>query len=227
MIFMKWMSKLVLIASLSMLMVGCNNILDDAGIVDQTVYPPAYPIYDRPIPKCNGSIYQAGREVTLFDDRTAKRVGDILTVRLEETTQGQKKAKTKTQKIATNNFPIPILFGGDVHSLNFQTATDQQFNGEGEANQQNKLFGSISVTVVRVLANNNLVIQGESWLTINQGREYVRLSGIVRREDIDPSNTISSRRVADARITYSGNGQVANVTRGGILTQLLNKFFPY
>lgn len=208
-------------------MTGCGNMLDDAGIVDQTVYPPAYPVYDRPIPKSHGSIYQAGREITLYDDRTAKRVGDILTVRLEETTQGQKKATTKTSKIATNNFPLPVLFGGDVHSLTFDTATDQEFDGEGEAKQQNKLFGTVSVTVIRVLANNNLVIQGESWVTINQGREYVRLSGIARREDIDPSNTISSQRIADARITYSGNGQVANVSRGGIITQLLNKFFPY
>jgi flagellar L-ring protein FlgH len=83
------------------------------------------------------------------------------------------------------------------------------------------------VTVVRVLANGNLLVQGESWITIDQGREYMRLMGIVRPEDIEPNNVISSQRVAGARIAYSGTGQVGNVSRGGFLTQTLTKFFPY
>lgn len=217
----------ILIAlSLTLLLSGCEHYLENMGLKDETVYPAAYPI-DNPAPaKRQGTIYQSGHEITLYQDRMANRIGDILTVRLEEQTQGEKKARTRANKVANNSFTIPTIRQGiQAHILN--TTSNQQFNGDGESNEQNKLKGTISVTVIRVLSNGNLVIQGESWLTINQGREYVRLTGIVRPDDIEPNNMISSQRIADARIAYSGNGQVANVSRGGVLTQLLNKFFPY
>lgn len=230
---------LILALSLS----GCASLLDDWGIKDGTMLPPAYPQDVPPPPKTNGTIYQSGYEVRLYQDHIAYRVGDILTVRLEETTQGQKQAQTKTDKIssintnngATTNNPStdgggslrPVLFGTPAQALIFNMGTDQEFDGKGLTNQSNRLRGTISVTVIQVLSNDNLVIQGESWITINQGREYVRLTGIVRPEDIDANNIVSSQRIANARIAYSGNGQVGNASRGGLVTQLFNKFFPY
>lgn len=207
---------------------GCYHILDDMGLRDETVLPAAYPIDNPPPPKTNGSIYQQGHEVSLYQDHIANRVGDILTVRLEETTQGEKKAKTVTNKIAQDSFTLPgINDVGRITGHIGQFNSSQLFNGDGQTNQQNRLRGTISVTIIRVLSNGNLMVQGESWLTLNQGREYIRLTGIVRREDVAPDNSISSQRIADARISYSGNGQVANTSRGGVLTQLLFKFFPY
>jgi flagellar L-ring protein precursor FlgH len=206
---------------------GCAHTLDDMGLRDETLYPPALPVDNPPPPKAHGAIYQAGHEVSLYEDHVSSRIGDILTVRLEEVTQGEKKAKTKTTKQATNTLGAPVLFGSQYNGMKFSSATDQEFDGEGESNQQNKLKGTISVTVTRVLTNGNMVVQGESWMTIDQGREYVRLTGIVRREDIEPNNVISSQRVAGARIAYSGSGQVGNASRGGFITQLLTKFFPY
>lgn len=206
---------------------GCTHYMDHMGLRDEAVYPPAYPIDNPPLPKSNGTIYQSGHEISLYDDRVANRVGDILTVRLEEVTEGKKKTKTKTTKNATNNFAVPQFLGANTNALTLQTNSDQEFNGEGEANEENRLRGTISVTVIRVLSNGNMVVQGESWLTINMGREYVRLTGIVRREDVEPNNSISSQKVADARISYSGNGQTSDVSRGGIVTQFFNKFFPF
>ena len=209
------------------LLSACAHSLDDMGLRDETVYPAVLPV-DNPAPaKTKGSIYQAGHEVSLYQDHIANRIGDILTVRLEEVTQGEKKAKTKTSKVATNAFDTPTILGGTLNAMTFNTNTDQEFNGEGESDQQNKLKGTVSVTVMRVLSNNNLIVQGESWVTIDQGREFVRLTGILRPEDIEPGNVVSSQRIAGARIAYSGNGQVGNSSRGGILTQLLTKFFPY
>lgn len=219
--------KLIISVTFMVVLCGCGHMFDDMGLRDETIYPPAMPIDNPPPPKVNGTIYQSGHEVSLYEDHIASRTGDILTVRLEETTQGEKKAKTKTSKITTNDFATPILFGGRVNPLTFNTNNDQEFDGEGESNQQNKLKGVVSVTVVRVLANGNLLVQGESWVTIDQGREYMRLMGIVRHEDIEPGNVISSQRVAGARIAYSGTGQVGNVSRGGLVTQGLTKFFPY
>ena len=226
-ILLKYLLRISIMFTVVFALCGCNHALDDLGIRDETIYPPALPIDNPPPPKSHGAIYQAGHEITLYEDRIAHNTGDILTVRLEETTQGEKKAKTKTTKLATNDFQTPTLFGGKLNPLTFNTSTDQEFDGEGEANQQNKLKGTISVTVMRVLSNGNMVVQGESWVTIDQGREYIRLTGIVRREDIEPNNMISSQRVAGARISYSGNGQVANSSRGGFVTQFLSKFWPY
>lgn len=219
--------RLAVITGTVMCMAGCAHILDDAGLRDETVYPAVLPIDNPPPPKSEGSIFQAGHEISLYQDHIPSRIGDILTVRLEESTQGEKKAKTKSNKITSADFTLPGTDKGFITGHEASYNTDQEFNGEGESNQQNKLHGTISVTVRRVLSNGNLVVQGESWLTLNQGREYIRLTGIVRRDDIDSNNSVSSQRLADARITYSGNGQIANATRGGILTQFLFKFFPY
>lgn len=220
---LRYINVIFLVTTIS----GCGHMLDDMGLRDETVNPPAYPSDVPPPPKHNGTIYQAGYEMTLYQDRIAYRIGDILTVRLEENTQGEKRAKLKSTKLSQDSFKFPGLEKGKITGHMGDFSSDQNFNGEGESNQQNKLRGTISVTVIRVLSNGNLVIQGESWLTINQGREYVRLTGIVRREDIEANNEISSQRVANARISYSGNGQVANASRGGFITQFLFKFFPY
>lgn len=222
---------------------GCGHLLDDWGLRDETQLPPSYPVDVPPPPKKEGTIYQSGYEMRLYQDRIATRVGDILTVRLEEMTQAQKQAQTKTTKLSnintnngsTSNNPStngggslrPVLFGAPIELLSFNTGSDINFDGKGQTNQSNQLRGTISVTVIRVLSNGNLMIQGESWVTINQGREYIRLSGIVRTEDVDANNTVSSQRIADARISYSGTGQVGNASRGGFMTQLFNKFFPY
>lgn len=231
-------SKIALSIALMLSVVSCDHLLDQMDLKDETVLPPAYPIDHPPPPKTNGAIYQSGYEISLYQDHIANRVGDILTVRLEEQTQGEKEAELKANKTNTNNTNNgtmndangalkPYILGGAVSSLIFNTGTDLEFNGKGATDESNKLHGTISVTVTRVLSNSNLVVQGESWVTINQGREYVRLTGIVRNEDIEPGNVVSSQRIADARISYTGSGQVGNAARGGIITQLLYKFFPY
>lgn len=224
--------KLAAAQLLMLTLCGCSHWLDTLDLRDETVLPPTYPVDNPAPPKTNGSIYQSGHEVSLFQDHLASRIGDILTVRLEEATQGQKQAKTKANKTTIDNtnlgmHPEPVVGGAQFRRLIVDTGANQQFDGKGETNQFNRLTGTISVTVTRVLSNGNLVVQGENWVTINQGREYVRLTGIVRNEDIDPNNTVSSQRVADARISYSGSGQVGNASRGGLITQFMFKFFPF
>jgi len=230
--------KAALTCFLMLSLCGCGHILDTMDIHDETVLPPTYPVDNLAPQKVHGSIYQSGHEMRLYEDHLASRIGDILTVRLEEATQGEKQAKTKAIKTGTNNTNNgtgvdmngavkPIMLGAAFSKFIFNTGSDMQFDGKGETNQFNKLRGTVSVTVMRVLSNGNLVIQGESWITINQGREYIRLTGLVRTEDIDTSNVVSSQRIADARISYSGSGQVGNASRAGWLTQFLYKYFPF
>ncbi len=225
--------KMMTAQALMLALCGCSHWMDTMDLRDETVLPPTYPIDNPAPPKTQGTIYQANHDVNLFQDHIASRVGDVLTIRLEEATQGAKQAKTKANKTTIEDTNMgtksePVLLGFGVKNLVFDTGTNLQFDGKGETNQFNKLQGMISVTVTRVLSNGNMVIQGENWITINQGREYIRLTGIVRPEDIiDNNNVVSSQRVADARISYSGSGQVGNASRGGLLTQFLFKFFPY
>lgn len=210
------------------MMLSVTGCVDYFEMPKKVEYPPAFPRDYRPPPKTNGTIYQSGYEISLYDDRIAYHVGDVLTIRLQEATQGEKRARTRANKKASNIFTADEAFGANVSTgLALNTLTDQKFDGDGEGIQQNRLSGTISVTVIRVLSNGNLVVQGESWVTINFGKEYITLTGIVRRADIEPDNTVSSQRVADAKILYSGKGQIANVTRGGILTQFFNKYWPY
>lgn len=191
-------------------------------------FPAALPLDLPPPPKTNGTIYQAGYEARLFPDKVAYRIGDVLTIRLEEQTTAQYKSNTKTSKIAQLTYPSPQLFGiTPLDYLNVNTNTNQQFQGKGDSDQSGKLTGMVSVTVVKLLSNGNLVIQGESWITLNQGQEFIQLTGEVRPEDILPNNVVSSQRVANARITYGARGQAGYASSGGLMTKLFNRFFPY
>ncbi|QDP73440.1 flagellar basal body L-ring protein [Legionella israelensis] len=197
------------------------------GCAEPVIYPPALPMDVPPPPKRNGSIYQPGYAKYLYSDKIASHIGDVLTVRLEESTRGEYRAKTKTDKRASLDYPVPIFFGHRVPELEVQTDTEQRFDGKGDSDQRDRLTGTMTVTVMNVLSNGNLVIQGESWVTINQGRKYMRIRGIVRQEDITTDNTISSQRIADAQITYGAAGQAGYATRGGLVTRLFNRFALY
>ncbi|WP_133128885.1 flagellar basal body L-ring protein FlgH [Legionella nagasakiensis] len=206
----------------SLFLAGCEPLF-----IADVPTPAALPVDVRPPPKKQGTIYQQGFEVQLYEDKVAHRVGDVLTIRLEETTRGESRGKTRTDKRATLDYPIPTFFGKVMPFLEVQTDTQQRFDGRGDSDQSNKLSGTISVTVMQVLPNYSMVVQGESWVTINQSRELIQLTGIVRPEDILPNNIVSSQRVAAAQIKYISRGQAGYARRGGLLTQLFNRYAPY
>jgi flagellar L-ring protein precursor FlgH len=207
---------------ISMSLAACSPLLTPT-----TQYPAALPVDIPPPPKTNGTIFQAGYQARLYPDKVAFKIGDVLTVRLEESTMGQYRAQTQAMKQAKLDYPIPTLFGQVLPGLNVETDTKQNFNGRGISDESDRLTGTITVTVVQLLSNNNMIIQGESWLTINQGQKYIQLTGIVRPEDIQPNNVISSQRIANAKITYGARGQAGYVTSGGLMTKLFNRFAPY
>lgn len=188
---------------------------------DTTSYHAAQPRYQTPSTPHQGTIYQAGQEMILFEDDRARRIGDILTIVLQESTQAKKKADTKTTKdnsIAMVNPSIP----GISPALGVTADTQNEFQGKANSIQSNSLSGNISVTVADVLPNGNLYIRGEKWLTLNQGDEYIQVSGIVRPRDIRPDNTVFSTQIADARITYSGRGELADANAMGWLSRFFN-----
>ncbi|NGY04409.1 flagellar basal body L-ring protein FlgH [Solimonas terrae] len=186
-----------------------------------------------PAPAGDGSIYSAGAGMALFEDQKARRVGDLLTVVLVEKTDAEKKANTSTAKKTSDDIANPTLFGRPVSVkgtgvLGFDLGSDQSFTGGGASTQSNTLSGSVTVIVTRVLPNGNLVVRGEKQLTLNQGSEHVALEGIVRPIDIAANDSVTSDRIANAKISYAGNGAVADSNAMGWLARFFNSvLFPF
>src|ERR1700744_190872 len=186
-----------------------------------------------PVPRTDGAIYQQGQQIELFADLKARRVRDVLTIRLTETTSASKSAVTKTAKTTTVNNKGPTVFGRTITTSGvpiFPTslAGADAFDGEGSSTQANSLAGSLTVTVMEVQSNGNLVVQGDKTLKLNQGDEFVHVSGVVRRADIATDNTVTSDKVADAHISYSGKGGINSSNSMGWLARFFNSVFaPY
>ncbi|HIB3369233.1 flagellar basal body L-ring protein FlgH [Pseudomonas aeruginosa] len=201
-------------------------------------YAPVLPRTPLPAAQNNGAIYQAGFEQNLYDDRKAFRVGDIITITLNEKTQASKKANSDIQKDSKTKMGLTSLFGsgmttnnpiggGDL-SLSAEYGGSRDAKGDSQAGQSNSLTGSITVTVAEVLPNGILSVRGEKWMTLNTGNELVRIAGLIRADDIATDNTVSSTRVADARITYSGTGAFADASQPGWLDRFfLSPLWPF
>ncbi|SJL82292.1 flagellar basal body L-ring protein FlgH [Vibrio palustris] len=173
-----------------------------------------------------GSLFNPNSHGGLYDDTKPHGLGDIITVNLNENTKAAKSADADLSK--NNDASMdPLSVGGQelaVGDYNFSYAlkNDNKFSGSAAANQSNSISGSISVQVVDVLSNGNLVVRGEKWLTLNTGDEYVRVSGTVRPDDIENDNTVESTRIANARIQYSGTGTNQDMQQPGFLARFFN-----
>jgi len=183
-------------------------------------------------PQATGSIYADQQSLELFADPRAHRVGDILTISLVEATQASKKAQTSTSKKNGNTVNAPTILGKGLtiggRTADSSLSSSNSFDGDGSSEQSNALTGSITVTVAQRLSNGALIVRGEKWVTINQGEELVRISGIVRPADIANDNTVPSSRVADARIEYVGKGTLADSNTRGWLSRFFDsKWMPF
>ncbi len=181
----------------------------------------------------NGSIYKVTNNRFFFEDIRARRVGDVINVILDERTDATKSATTNANRGTSIGIPSPTLFGGaltgkgrDLLANEITASTD--FAGTADSSQSNRLNGSVAVVVDRVMSNGNLWIKGQKNLTLNQGSEVVRVSGLVRAVDITPENTILSNQIADASITYGGTGLLADSNRAGWLTRVFtSRLWPF
>lgn len=179
-----------------------------------------------------GSLFKPHYVNNIYSDSKAHSVGDIISVILSENTQANKSAKTEISKENEANLEPIIGFGGNPATFNgdsiqFGLNQNTDFTGDSKLHQGNSLSGIISVHVLKVLPNGNLMIRGEKWMTLNNGEEYVRLTGVIRSKDITSNNTIISSKVANARIQYAGTGTFADAQEQGWLTQFVNgKWWP-
>ena len=195
----------------------------------------------------DGSIYNSTSSGFFASDRRAKKIGDILTVTLNESLSASKSTTNTSSKTDTFGVTLPpLIFNRQNPAVNMATdaltlgqgsdtltnadvaaGAAQSFAGAGTAAQTNTLTGSMTVTVIKVFPNGNLEIKGLKKLVLNDGSEYLRLSGIIRPEDISASNTISSSNIADARITYTNAGVYADSTQPGWLSKVFRQITPF
>lgn len=217
------MKRLALsLLSLSLL-AGCSDMMPHRGEADWQAATPTMP---QPAAASPGAIYQAGYGMNLFLDNRARQVGDVITINLAENTNASKASSSSTDRKSSASLSASALFGAAVPGVSTQLDGGQTFDGKGSSSQSNSLTGSISVTVYEVLANGNLRVRGEKWVTLNTGEEFVRLSGVVRPIDLAPDNSVSSSKIADARITYSGKGVIKDASDMGWLARALQFISP-
>jgi len=173
-----------------------------------------------------GSLFSTVGANSLYDDSKPRAVGDIITVTLDENTKAAKSADADLSK-SNDDSMDPLNVGGQElkikdYNFSYSLKSDNKFSGSAAANQSNSISGSITVEVIEVLSNGNLVIRGEKWLTLNAGDEYIRLSGTIRPDDISFDNTIASNRISNARIQYSGTGTNQDMQEPGFLARFFN-----
>ena len=218
----------LLLVALAGFAAGCSSVE-----VFEESYDPPWPAEAVYSPPTSGAIYASNSDTRLFEDRKAARVGDILTVRLREQTNATKNSQTSTSKATEASLTNPTVLGrpitrGGTALFDGALSGDSSFDGAGSSSQSNSLLGDITVTVVQRLPNGNLRIRGEKWVTLNQGREFIRLSGIIRPDDIEPDNSLESYRIADAQIAYSSKGVLAAANQMGLIGRFFNSILhPY
>ncbi|MDB5849656.1 MAG: flgH [Rhodoferax sp.] len=206
-------------AAVALLLAGCETL---PPLITPPP-PPAEPLIVTPMVRRgqSGGVFNTEAMSSLTSDSRAFRPGDVLTVVLQETTQASKKTGTSTGKNSSASIS-PLLLLGKTLKSDIGIDAQRSFDSSDTSTQQNTLQGAITVVVSEVLPNGLLQIRGEKSLTLNQGEEFIRVSGYVRVSDIDTDNRLSSQRIANARIVYSGRGALADTHRQGWLTSFFN-----
>ncbi len=215
---------LILVSQIS----ACSNTVElSKALPNDPDFAPILPEVEEDAIIPTGSLFKENYVNNIYSDSKAHRIGDIISVILSESTQANKNAKTELKK-ENNSTLDPIVGLGGVpltangNTLQFGINQNSKFKGDAKADQGNSLSGDISVHVLRVLPNGNLMIRGEKWITLNNGDEYIRLTGVIRAKDINSNNTILSTKIANARIQYAGTGSFADVNEQGWLTKFFN-----
>lgn len=200
---------------------------------DQQLRQPA-PTY------ANGSIWQAST-VALAEDTKAKRLGDIVTIVITETASASKAASTATSRDSSMSAGIPAFMGlegagillnnlgGKQANLSrlIDATAGSKFDGSGSTTRSETLNATITAKVIDVLPNGNLQIEGRRNVRVNNEDQIVTIRGTIRQRDITPENRINSVYIADAQISYSGEGIISDRQRPGWLMNLVDKLWPF
>ena len=224
----------LLISGLSLLLLQACASVDapPAALAPSPEFAPVYPLASDRARPVTGGIYSNRPSDSWFGRGRNYQIGDLITVLLNESTQAARTQNTDVSRESKNTATPPGLntqVGKLNPSLNGINLNESKVDskGSGTADQKASLSGSVTVTVIEILANGNLVVRGEKKLGLAEGTEVIQVSGVIRPQDVGPNGTVQSLRLANAQIAYRGSGDLANATKVGWGTSMLHKFWPF
>jgi flagellar L-ring protein precursor FlgH len=214
---------LSLVAALS----GCAAPRQPVIVDSQTT---ARPQVAPPEAAPSGGIYYAAAYRPLFEDRKPRLVGDLLTITLNERLNASQKANSSAERSSDLGLEVAGTYGSSgkkIGPLDVKAGSKNNFNGKGGTESSNQFTGTITVTVIEVLANGNLRVAGEKQIGIRQNSELLRVSGVVDPTHIQAGNVVSSTQVADARLDYRGGGYIEEAQIQGWFARFFNSYTPF
>lgn len=214
------------IALLSLLLAGCVTTTPPTAVHQPMTARPAV-VNAGP---SNGAIYNVANARPLFEDRRARFIGDTITINIVEKTQASKISENKTSRSQTVDASVPSIVGlpfKGAQGTALSASDTNNFDGKGQNTSSNDFTGTITVTVIEVYPNGNLLVSGEKMLGLKEGEEFIRFSGVVNPINITSANTVQSTQVADARIEFKANGFIDSAQVMGWLGRFFLSFMPF
>ena len=205
---------------------GCSSMLRTVEVQQpMTAKPAAAPVRSAG----NGAIFQAVTYQPLYEDRRARNIGDTLTIIINEKLNASKTVSTNAnRKGSTSAAVADASFGGrTIKGGSVSGGSELKFAGSGDSGANNVFTSTITVTVIEVLQNGNLLVSGEKQIGINTGSEFVRLSGVVNPATISTINTVPSTQIADARLEYRGTGSIDEAQTMGWMARVFQTILPF
>lgn len=217
----------------ALLLGGCTDLLvrPTVDVREPTTIRPPAPAVAQPsatLPE-PGAIFMASAHRGLFEDRRARLVGDVITIQIQEKYSAKQSSNSSVERQGAVDAKvglIPFFTPNSTKRLTAQGSSSNTFEGKGETGTDNEFTGTITVTVVELLANGNLAVAGEKQVGINQNVERLRFSGIVNPATILPGNTVNSTQVADARLEVRSRGDIDRAQTTGWLSKFFMSFLP-
>jgi len=238
------MRKLILVSLCIFFLASCSELREVRDIKNAGMPPKYYPEPPQTQVASEGSLWK--NKASLFEDKKARRVNDLVTILINESTSAQKTASTTASRDSSTNYGLDTFFGmntdfnihnlplingfykaGNVFSPSVKGSATSDFKGDGDTARTGKITGTITAKVVEVLPNGNLVIESRKEVIVNNEKEILVLRGIIRPDDISQSNTILSQYVADAQIYLVGEGTLGDKQSQGWLVRFLDKIWPF
>lgn len=210
------------------MIVAASALLGGCAVMPETIVQT--PLTARPqaanaiAPPANGAIFQSAAYRPMFEDRRARLVGDTITITINEKSSAGKLAGSTGSKVGTVTAAAPNLFGlfGTItNRLDASASTSSKFEDKGAVTSSNNFISTLTVTVVEVLSNGNMIVAGEKQVSLDKGAEFIRFSGVVDPSTVNAGNIVSSTQVADARIEYRTNSRID----GAAVMAMMARFF--
>jgi len=222
-IMKKVLAKLIAVMALA----GCVTTTPSTAVHQPMTVRPEAQVARAPV---NGAIFNVATSRPLFEDHRARFVGDTLTINIVEKTQASKISENKTERTQSVDASVPTVVGlpfKGLQGLGLTANDSNKFDGKGQNTSSNDFTSTITVTVIEVYPNGNLLVSGEKQMGLKEGEEFIRFSGVVNPNTITGVNTVQSTQVADARIEFKANGFIDSAQVMGWLSRFFLTVLPF